>query len=167
MLTIYTPSGELELKRDELFWTPRRGSVRKIGFGENIINSCICPGPQKTVTGILLFGSEGLVIHLRLPSLAPIQTLRLEQPPDAVQIVYDEGCGYLVIAEEKTLKFRLLNSLERIVSVIGCQQKIDLLHLDGQRLIIVHGFETTALDLTDIIPLRQQYLAMESLESDR
>jgi len=162
MLTINTPSGKLELNHDELFWIPRRGIERKIDFGEDIINSCICPGPQETVTGILLFGSEGLVVHLRLPSLTLIQSLRLKYPPDAVQIVYGEGCGYLVVAEERNLKFRLLDSLEKIVSVIGCQRKIDLLHLDGQRLIAVHGFEITALDLSEIIPLQHQYSAMQS-----
>ncbi|MDP7203806.1 MAG: hypothetical protein QGF72_06725, partial [Candidatus Poseidoniaceae archaeon] len=76
MLTISTPAGDVELNSAEMLWLPKRGISTRVEIGEDIVNSCICHGPQGSVGGILLFGSEGFVMFLRLPALTLIQSLR-------------------------------------------------------------------------------------------
>ncbi len=164
MLTISTPAGDVELNSAEMLWLPKRGISTRVEIGEDIVNSCICHGPQGSVGGILLFGSEGFVMFLRLPALTLIQSLRLERTPDAVQVVYHEGHGHLVVAEQGSMNVRPLNALERIVSVIECERKVELFHLDGSRLIAVHGFEISVMDIEDIIPPQQPHSAKEFSE---
>ena len=167
MLTINTPMGNVELNSSEMFWIPKRGISTRLDFGEDIVNSCICPGPQGSIGRILLFGSEGLVMFLRLPALTIIQSLRLERPPDAVHVVFNEGHGHLVLAEQEVLNIRPLSSLEKIVSVVECERKVELFYLDGTRLMAIHGFDRTVLNIDDIIPPQQPHSAKQFLEYDK
>jgi hypothetical protein len=46
-----------------------------------------------------------------------------------------------------------LDDLKKVISIIEFENKVDLLYLDGNTLVVIQGMNTTKIQIQDIIPL--------------
>ena len=153
MFACSTPLGSVEFDRGHLIWRPLRGPLQRVEIGETIVNSCLVPGPGGSTCGLVLFTRPGLILHLSLPSLVPLASTRLAAgPPNAAQIIFSHGIPYLVMAKENRLQVR---ALQRLSSTVACREfhkMADLLYLDDDELVVIHGMESTLLKVDELIP---------------
>ncbi|MDC0055645.1 hypothetical protein OAJ94_01180 [Deltaproteobacteria bacterium] len=73
--------------------------------------------------------------------------------PESAQIVYFHGIPYVISSHGKSIETRCLDDLKGIISTLEFQNKVDLLYLDGNTLIVIQGMNTAEIQIQDIIPL--------------
>jgi hypothetical protein len=154
MLSCATPHGIIEFERGMMNWRPERGPPQRVELGETIVTACLIPSPQASIQGVVMFSKQGLIIHLSIPSLVPISSTRLEGwCPESAQLVHIHGIPYVILSHGKSIEIRCLDDLKKIISIIEFENKVDLLYLNGNTLVVIQGMKTTEIQIQDIIPL--------------
>ena len=154
MLSCVTPHGIIEFERGMMNWRPERGPPQRVELGETIVTACLIPSPQASIQGVVMFSKQGLIIHLSIPSLIPISSTRLEGwCPESAQLAHIHGIPYVILSHNKSIETRCLDDLKKVISIIEFENKVDLLYLDGNTLVVIQGMNTTKIQIQDIIPL--------------
>ncbi|MBT7938579.1 MAG: hypothetical protein HN696_05395 [Euryarchaeota archaeon] len=135
-------------------WNPERGPPQRVEIGEIIVTACLIPSPQNSIQGVVMFSKQGSIIHLSIPSLVPISSTRLDGWfPESAQTVHINGIAHIILSHDKSIEVRCLDDLKKIVSIIEFENKVNLLYLDGDKLVVIQGMKTAEIQIQDIIPL--------------
>lgn len=154
MLSCATPHGIIEFERGMMNWRPERGPPQRVELGETIVTACLIPSPQCSIQGVVMFSKQGLILHLSIPSLVPISSTRLNGwCPESAQLVHFHGTPYVILSHGKSIETRCVDNLNKIISTMEFQNKVDLLYLDGSTLIVIQGMRTAEIQIQDLIPL--------------
>ena len=154
MLSCATPHGIIEFERGMMNWRPERGPPQRLEVGETIVTACLIPSPQSSIQGVVMFSKQGLILHLSIPSLVPISSARLNGwCPESAQLVHFHGIPYVILSHGKSIETRCLDNLKKIISIIEFENKVNLLYLDGNKLVVIQGLKTAEIQIQDLIPL--------------
>ena len=153
MLLLETPSGVVEASGKTLIWQPIKGPRQHFSMEESIISLCPCPGPQNSISSIIIFGIAGLYLRIALPSLITLDRCRLNIMPNDSMIVHVGGHGYLLLIHECILSVRQLKSPTIEFNVHRCEEAIKLLHREDNEILAIHGMKHTRISIQNLIPL--------------
>ena len=154
MLSCATPHGIIEFERGMMNWRPERGPPQRLEVGETIVTACLIPSPQSSIQGVVMFSKQGLILHLSIPSLVPISSARLNGwCPESAQLVHIHGTPHVILSHGKSIEVRTLDNLKKIISIIEFENKVNLLYLDGNKLVVIQGLKTAEIQIQDLIPL--------------
>ena len=153
MLLLETPSGIVEADGKTLNWQPIKGPRQHFSLPERVISLCPCPGPQNSISSIIIFGDTGLYLRLALPSLITLDRCRLEIVPSDSMIIHLGGQGFLLLVHESILSVRQLKSPLIEFNIHQCEEEIKLLYREGNEILAIHGMKHTRIGIQNLIPL--------------